>query len=209
MEPLDQRRTRPALSNLKQPLRETASQTAGPYVHIGCLPNASGVAGIFSEDLVRNRDLNETDGTAISLRGQIFDGERALAKDIMLEFWHADHTGSYATGIWGRTATDLQAGEYQFETIMPGATTDRDGSKLAPFISVMLFARGINLGLMTRIYFPHDETLLDSDPHLMHVDPIRRNTLICEPGEQTDSVSGSYIFNIRLQGEGETVFFEV
>jgi protocatechuate 3,4-dioxygenase alpha subunit len=104
MDSLDIRRTRPAGTNLTTPLRETASQTAGPYVHIGCLPNSVGVTGIYSVDLTRNKPLADA---PIKISGKIFEGEGLVCKDMMLEFWQADERGSYENGIW-------QAYQYQF-----------------------------------------------------------------------------------------------
>ncbi len=204
MKPLDERRLRPAESNLQSPLRETASQTAGPYVHIGCMPNFAGVSSVFPSDLSTNQDLSQCEGQTITISGRVFDGEGELAKDVMLEFWQADHNGSYENGIWGRSATDLETGEYGFKTIMPGTTIGIDSNRFAPCISVLLFARGINLGLNTRMYFPQYEDENAADPCLATVGSARRKTLLCA----TTNTQHLYRFDIHLQGDSETVFFD-
>jgi protocatechuate 3,4-dioxygenase alpha subunit len=203
MDPLDTRRNRPAETNTKMPLRETGSQTAGPYVHIGCLPNMAGVAGVFGEDLTCNVTL-DSDQTII-LSGYVFDGDGQVCKDVMLEFWQADASGYYNHGIWHRAGTDLDTGQYHIETILPSAIADLDGQMLAPFINVWVVARGINLGLLTRIYFYENDALNAADPHLALVPNNRKQTLYAT---QTDPPN-SYRFDVRLQGVNETVFFQI
>lgn len=203
MDPLDIRRTRPAKSNLVEPAQETASQTAGPYVHIGCLPNMAGVEGVYQSDLKSN--LLTPLQNAITVKGQVFDGNGDVCKDIMLEFWQAGEEGDYSNGLWHRSGTDLETGTYEFSTVMPGSHKSGTGETCAPFISVWIVARGINLGLHTRIYFPEHEDLQKQDPHLRMIDLHRRKTVICEA-----IASGlSYRFDIHLQGNEETVFFDV
>ena len=200
MDSLDIRRTRPAGTNLTTPLRETASQTAGPYVHIGCLPNSVGVTGIYSADLTRNKPLADA---PIKISGKIFEGEGLVCKDMMLEFWQADERGSYENGIWQRTSTNLESGLFSIKTQMPGKIPTAEGRVLAPFISVWVTARGLNLGLLTRIYFPEHESVITKDPHMALVPESRRGTLLAK------SIDGGYLFDIHLQGAAETVFFDV
>ena len=200
MDSLDIRRTRPAGTNLTTPLRETASQTAGPYVHIGCLPNSVGVTGIYSDDLTRNKPLADA---PIKISGKIFEGEGLVCKDMMLEFWQADERGSYENGIWQRTSTNLESGLFSIKTQMPGKIPTAEGFVLAPFISVWVTARGLNLGLLTRIYFPEHENVIAEDPHMALVPESRRGTLLAKP------MDGGYLFDIHLQGAAETVFFDV
>ena len=203
MDPLDIRRTRPAESNAQQPLRESGSQTAGPYVHIGCFPNMVGVEGIYPEDLASN--IEAKGGQAIQIAGQVFEGDRIACRDAMLEIWQADHQGDYASGIWRRSMTDLETGEFLFQAIKPGAVADQNGKLLAPSIMIWIVARGINIGLLTRLYFPEDERLQAEDPHLALVPIERRKTLIAT----ATGDAGGYRFDIHLQGEAETVFFDI
>lgn len=201
MDPLDIRRNRPAETNASEPPRETASQTAGPYVHIGCLPNMVGIEGIYPEDLTDNPV--KVTGEAIQISGRVYDGNNDICKDIMLEFWQADEQGDYINGIWRRAGTNLESGEYRIETVLPGTGTNEQGVKLAPFISVWIAARGINIGLQTRIYFPQFENANAQDPHLALVPPDRRKTIMAASIGQSQ-----YRFDVRLQGEAETVFFD-
>lgn len=203
MDPLDIRRTRPAQSNIQYPLRESASQTAGPYVHIGCLPSSVGVVGVYPDDLVAfgATAANKT----IVITGHVFEGEGITCKDIMLEFWQADANGDYSNGVWRRAGTNLETGEFSIETVMPGSIIDGQGRKLAPFINVWVTARGINIGLLTRIYFPNQGVSNAADPHLALVDENRRDTLLAK---QVSNTNG-YQFDVHLQGESETVFFDV
>jgi protocatechuate 3,4-dioxygenase alpha subunit len=203
MDPLDIRRTRPAVSNVETPLRETGSQTAGPFVHIGCFPNMLGIDGIYPEDLRSTVDVSG--GQAIRIFGQIFEGNRIPCKDVMLETWQADRHGDFSRGIWQRAPTDLETGAFVFETIKPGAITQESGGTLAPSINVLVVARGINIGLHTRLYFPEDTALQAGDPHLALVPESRRSTLMAT----TAGNAGEYRFDIHLQGEAETVFFDI
>lgn len=201
MDPLEIRRTRPAPSNVSQPCRETASQTAGPYVHIGCLPHWAGIGGVFPGDLITNAANTDLPaGEMITIEGRVFDGAGEVCRDVMLEFWHCQPDGTFDPGIWRRSATDLTTGTYSVQTIMPGVSGEN-----APFISVWITARGINTGLLTRIYFPDFSTQNVRDPHLAIIDRERHPTLMAVPGKN----HGQWTFDIRLQGERETVFFDI
>ncbi|MEL7429547.1 MAG: protocatechuate 3,4-dioxygenase subunit alpha [Pseudomonadota bacterium] len=201
MEPLETRRTRPAQSNAAQPYRETASQTAGPYVHIGCLPQWAGLGGVFLRDLVANTDdTNPPAGELITIEGHVIDGAGEICRDVMLEFWHCQPDGTFDPGIWRRSATDLATGTYIVETIMPGSSGEN-----APFIAVWITARGINTGLLTRIYFPEFSDANGRDPDLAMIDPKRHLTLMAAPGTKP----GQWTFDVHLQGEDETVFFDI
>lgn len=183
-----------AQSNLNFPIKESPSQTAGPYVHIGCLPNFVGVNGVFPKDLVANGVLPE--GDKITIKGHVIDGDGAIAKDIMIESWQADGTGDLENGIWRRMPTDLDTGEFVLETIMPGSV---DGN--SPHINLWIVARGINIGLNTRIYF--EDNINEDDMIWKHIPDNRKSTLIAK---QQDA---NYKYDIRLQGDNETVFFDV
>tara|TARA_R110002094_G_scaffold158893_1_gene144689 strand:+ start:565 stop:1155 length:591 start_codon:yes stop_codon:yes gene_type:complete len=191
---------------------ETASQTAGPYVHIGCTPNFSGITGVYERDIGAQMIAGDAAGTRITLRGQVFDGTGTPLRDAMVEAWQADAKGRYAgaegadphfTGF-GRCACDPDTGEFQFETVKPGAVPWPKGGMQAPHITMWIVARGINLGLHTRAYFA-DEPGNADDPVLARIEhKVRVNTLIAQAeGDLT------YRFNIHLQGLDETVFFDV
>ena len=195
-------------------LKESPSQTAGPYVHIGCVPNFCDITGVYPEDLGAHMVNAETKGERITVKGTIYDGTGTPLKDALVEIWQADAAGLYPgsdlrgaadpnfTG-WGRQAGDYDTGEWQFDTIRPGAVPFPDGRMMAPHISLWIVARGINIGLNTRMYFPDADN--SADPLLTRIEHQNRvATLIAE--RETDGV---YRFDIYLQGEKETVFLDV
>ncbi|QLL42153.1 protocatechuate 3,4-dioxygenase subunit alpha [Sulfitobacter pontiacus] len=195
-------------------LKESPSQTAGPYVHIGCVPNFCDITGVYPEDLGARMVNAKTKGERITVKGTIYDGTGTPLKDALVEIWQADAAGLYPgndprgaadpnfTG-WGRKASDYDTGEWQFDTIRPGAVPFPDGRMMAPHISLLIVARGINIGLNTRMYFPDADN--SADPLLTRIEHQNRvATLIAE--KETDGV---YRFDIYLQGEKETVFLDV
>lgn len=190
---------------------ETASQTAGPYVHIGCTPNFAGITGVYERDIGAQMITGDTAGTRIVLVGQVFDGAGEPMCDAMVEAWQADANGLYAgadgadphfTGF-GRCACDAKTGEFRIETIKPGAVPWPSGGMQAPHITLWIVARGINLGLHTRAYFA-DEPGNETDPVLAQIaDKARVGTLIANTDDGL-----SYRLNIHLQGIDETIFFD-
>ena len=205
-------------------MRETASQTAGPYVHIGLAPKAAGF-DIFENNFGNVLVTPETKGERIRIEGRVLDGIGTPVRDVLIEIWQANAAGKYAHPAdrqagkaidphfrgWGRSCTDFETGVYTFDTIKPGRVEGRNGSLMAPHISVWVVARGINLGLNTRIYFSDEAEANAEDPVLKVIEwEARRQTLVAERlDRKTDSGAVVYKFDIRLQGEGETVFFDV
>ena len=197
-------------------LKETPSQTAGPYVHIGCVPNFCDIEGVYPNDLGDSMVNDKTKGERITVTGTVYDGTGTPLKDAMVEIWQADAEGLYPgkdprgqadpnfTG-WGRKAGDYDTGEWVFETIKPGAVPFKDGRMMAPHITFWVVARGINIGLQTRMFFPDEAGANAQDPLLTRIEHQNRvSTLIAEK-----TGDGAYRFDIRLQGEGETIFFDV
>ena len=185
----------------------TPSHTVGPfYGHALPFPGGGDIAPPGHPD-------------AVALRGYVYDGAGVAVPDALLELWGADPEGGLPrvdgsmrrdpasggflgrNGVeftgWGRVQTDAD-GHWSARTLRPGA---RGGS--APHLSLCVFARGLLVHLFTRIYLPGDDAALAADPLLRRVDPARRDTLVA-----TREASGTYRFDIRLQGEGETVFLE-
>lgn len=174
-------------------MKETPSQTAGPFLHIGLAPQVAGVEGV--RDLGTQIIAPDTPGERIRIDGIIRDGAGDPVKDAMIEVWQADASGSHDPGLWGRISADFATGEWSFETIKPGA-----GQGAAPHLTLYILARGINIGLHTRLYFADEDNA--ADPVLAQVPEPRRATLIAH-GE-----GGAYRFEIVLQGADETVFFD-
>ena len=196
-------------------LKETPSQTAGPYVHIGLAPGAAGF-DIYRRELGWEIAGPDVPGERIRIEGLVYDGTGAPVKDILLEAWQADANGIYphpedprhaqvAPGFrgWGRIITDFDSGLWSFETIKPGPVPGRDKRIMAPHINLWLVSRGINIGLNTRMYFEDEDNAADPVLNLVEQES-RRQTLIARR-----TAPGTYRFDIRLQGEGETVFLDV
>jgi len=192
-------------------LVETPSQTAGPYVHIGCIPTFAGVEGVYPEDLGLSPIADGAKGEVITITGSVFDGTGWAMRDAMMESWQADAAGVYpgqdgadpAVNGFCRFAADKDSGEFTLRTVKPGAVTDRSGRVMSPHISIWIVARGINIGLNTRIYFEDEDN--DTDPLLARIEQRQRvDTLLAKRTGQ-----GTYRFDIRLQGEGETVFIDL
>ena len=187
----------------------TPSQTVGPFLHIGLVPGAYGVREVFGASVADPG----IPGTHIRIEGRIFDAEGNVAPDALVEIWQADHQGRYAHPAdgrplasnsfrgFGRCATDK--GGFAFATIKPGAVPGPDGTTQAPHINVGIFSRGLLKRLFTRIYFAGDPALA-TDAVLALVPEARRRTLLAQPAGP-----GVWAFDIRFQGDAETVFFDL
>ncbi len=199
-------------------LKETASQTAGPYVHIGLAPGAAGF-DIYEHELGWDIAGPNAKGERIRVEGVVIDGMGSPIKDVMLEVWQANADGHYAhpegggpveDGFrgWGRVITDFETGEWGFDTVKPGAVPGRNGTVQAPHLSLWIVSRGINIGLNTRMYFGDEADANAKDPVLNLIEwENRRATLVAARSDRDGTPV--YRFNIRLQGAEETVFFDV
>ncbi|NDJ57746.1 protocatechuate 3,4-dioxygenase subunit alpha [Enterobacteriaceae bacterium 4M9] len=206
---------------MKDYLPETASQTAGPYVHIGLAPHAAGFQ-IFENNFGHVLTNEHTRGERIIIEGRVLDGSGTPVRDVLLEIWQANAAGRYNHPDdrqadkpydpdfrgWGRACSDFESGLWRFDTIKPGPVTGRDGRLMAPHVNLWVVARGINLGLNTRMYFDDEAQANAKDPVLNLIEwEVRRKTLI---GKR--SIRGAdvvYTFDIILQGTDETVFFDL
>lgn len=201
-------------------LKESPSQTAGPYVHIGTTPNFSGIHSVYAEDLGAQPCPAAAKGERIIVTGQIFDGSGSPLRDALVEIWQADANGFYpGRGEhrceadphfpgWFRQPVDGDTGIYRFETIKPGQVPYVDGRKMAPHITIWIVARGINTGLHTRLYFSDEEVANAVDPLLGRVElKVRVPTLIAARGEENGVPC--YRFDIHLQGDKETIFLDI
>lgn len=202
-------------------LAETPSQTAGPYVHIGLIPHQAGF-DIFERNFSNDLTAPETRGERIRIEGTVFDGAGAPIRDALVEIWQANADGKYnhpadrqekpADGSfrgWGRTGADFRTGVWFFETVKPGAVIGRSGrGTMAPHVNFWIVARGINIGLNTRMYFADEAEANANDPVLNLIeDESRRSTLVAR--REIREGKPVYTFNIYLRGERETVFLDV
>jgi protocatechuate 3,4-dioxygenase alpha subunit len=177
----------------------TPSQTVGPFFSIGLL------------DVIRPEVVPPTTPGAVRIEGRVLDGAGDPVPDGMVEIWGADPDGAYrqrgkpapgAFAGFGRSGTDLD-GRFSFVTLKPGRVPGPGGQLQAPHLAVGVFARGLLKRLATRMYFPDEHEANAADPVLSLLDEQARSTLIA-----TDE-GGVLRFDVRLQGEGETVFFDV
>ena len=187
-------------------LHATTSQTVGPFFKIG-------FSWLYRDNLAGPGVAGER----VEIAGRILDGDGKPVPDGIVEIWQANAQGKYAhpddpqekpvepgfTG-YGRVATD-EEGRFRFTTIKPGRVPGPDGKLQAPHLAVSVFTRGLLRRLVTRIYFP-DEPGNAEDFALGLVDPARRGTLIAK---KMVGAAGSLEWNVVLQGQGETVFFEI
>jgi protocatechuate 3,4-dioxygenase alpha subunit len=197
----------------KPSLKQTPSQTVGPFFAYGLsAPQYGYQYTAIASDQVAD-DL--TPGERIRITGQVFDGAGAPVNDAMIEIWQADSEGRYAHPAdrrdsnqrfrgFGRfgTGTDSE-NRFSFHTIKPGSV---DGAQ-APHINVIVFMRGMLTHAYTRIYFSDEGEANARDPVLQGVPADRRHTLMAT--RQETPTATLYRFDIRMQGENETVFFEV
>lgn len=190
----------------------TPSQTVGPFFHYGLTPGAA-----YANVPVSADGLVAAPGTAgehVTLTGRVFDGEGQPVPDAMLEIWQADGEGRYAhdadrrprasNTFSGFGRSDTQAdGTFSFATIKPGPVPGPNGTLQAPHVLVAVHGRGMLTHLYTRFYFEDEAAANAGDPILALVPEDRRGTLIMKRSGST------YSLDIRLQGDGETVFFAV
>jgi protocatechuate 3,4-dioxygenase, alpha subunit len=191
----------------------TPSQTVGPYFAYGLTPRGKyDWKDTFGTDLV----TPDASGERIRIEGRVLDGDGLPINDCMIEIWQADAQGRYASPAdprrpnaafrgFGRAGTDAE-GRYGFDTIKPGSVPGLEGKMQAPHVVLAVFARGMLRQSYTRIYFA-DEAANADDAILALVPPERRATLVA--AKTMAQGRAIYTFDIRMQGEAETVFFEV
>jgi protocatechuate 3,4-dioxygenase alpha subunit len=174
--------------------KTTPSQTIGPFFHDALLDEDR-------SELVAPDDLG-----AIRIEGTVYDGAGDPVPDAMVEIWQADPAGLYDHedfSGFGRSGT-VEGGSFSFVTVKPGPVAGPDGWTQAPHIMVSVFARGLLKRLVTRIYFPDEGDANANDPVLSSIeDPGLRGTLIAR------DEGNALRFDIRLQGEHQTAFFEL
>ena len=192
------------MSNPAPAIVASASQTVGPFFHVG--PARSDHLGRMAGA--------DTPGEAMRLRVRVLDGDGVPVNDALVEVWQADAAGACppqppagqsppSFSGFGRLATN-DDGWCTFETIRPGAESGAGGVDQAAHFTVCLFMRGLLRHLYTRIYFAGDPAL-ETDPLLGIVPEARRRTLLAHPGAD----GATWEFTVRLQGDGETAFFDL
>ena len=194
-------------------LSESASQTAGPYVHIGLAPRDAGF-DIFEKTFGNVLVDQATKGERIRI-----EGSGTPLRDVLVELWQANAAGKYnhpadkqdkpvddAFRGWGRASSNFETGVWFFDTVKPGSVTGRNGRAMAPHVNLWIVARGINIGLNTRMYFSDEEKANAADPVLNLIEwEVRRGTLV----GKRDGAKPLYRFDVQLQGPNETVFFDI
>ena len=183
----------------------TPSQTVGPFLHLG-------LAWLTTTELATDASAGER----IVVAGSVLDGDGKPIPDALLELWQANAYGRYAHpddsqdkpidpefSGFGRIPTDKD-GHFRFSTVKPGATPGPGNTRQAPHIVVAVFMRGMLRHLYTRMYFS-DEAANAADPILGRIrEPARRDTLIAKRAAD----AAEYRWDIIMQGESETVFFD-
>lgn len=184
----------------------TASQTAGPFVHLGLTLNGS-VACLAGTGV---------QGEPVRLRCRLTDGDGAPVPDAVIEIWQANSLGKYQHPEdtqpkpddpdcfgFGRLAVS-EDGTCTFDTIKPGRVPGPGDATQAPHLNLSIFARGLLKQLVTRVYFA-DDPANSEDPVLALVPSERRDTLLA----RQEAGSEDWRIEIRLSGDKETVFFDV
>ena len=192
----------------------TPSQTVGPFFKYGLTP---GGKYEWNDAFTSNLVTPDTSGERIRLEGRVLDGDGQPVGDCMLEIWQADAQGRFsdpqdkralpnsAFKGFGRCGTDPN-GDYAFDTIKPGQVPDPDGKPQAPHLLLAVFARGMLLHTYTRIYFD-GEAANAADSVLALVPADRRATLVAT--RKGGGGNAVYHLDIRLQGDNETVVFDI
>jgi len=189
----------------KNILPQTASHTVGPFFGYGL--TAEQYNYDFPSIIKPNMRKEGINGIPICLTGKVLDGDNNPLNDAMIEIWHADPDGKYGTktksGVFGfgRCGTGSnKEGAYQFKTYKPGSSNDSD----PPYVNMIIFARGIQNHLFTRVYFPEDKNLFANDSLLQQIDSSKHKRLTARSTDE-----GSYAFDIVLQGDNESVFLDI
>ena len=190
------------------PLGQTPSQTVGPYFSMRLAAEGENI-------------LPVPDGAdRVVIVGRVLDGDGNHVEDALIETWQANSSGGYNhpddrrelgqsrefTGF-ARAQTDFETGVYRIETVKPGRVPDPEGELQAPHVTMIIQARGMLNPLFTRLYFSDEPEANQDDIVFRSVPSDRRETLIASLDEGSDPPT--YVFDVRLRGDSETVFFDV
>jgi protocatechuate 3,4-dioxygenase alpha subunit len=175
------------------------------------IPTHAGNPDYYDHEIGLSPIEDGAQGEIIEISGSVYDGTGWALRDALIESWQPDAAGKFATqegadpkvSGYCRFAADAESGEFTLRTVKPGRVGSRYGVMQAPHISLWIVARGINIGLQTRIYFDDEDNA--GDPVLSRIEQTPRvQTLIAKKTSE-----GQYRFDIRLQGDGETVFLDI
>ena len=191
------------MSTSSENLDETPFQTAGPFIHLGCMPNAIKIKKLYQNDLGVIPFNNKNQTELITIEGSVFDGNGIALDDVMLETWQCDEKGEFREDRgFARFIPNSLTKKFILKTVKPGTYKDFYGKIHCPHISLSISSRGLNMTLNTRIYFESDE--LKNDPLLSIVNNRNVNSLIAKKIK-----NHSYLFDIFLQGKEETIFLDI
>ena len=193
------------MKNFNKILDETPFQTAGPFLHIGCMPNKIKINSLYENDLGDIPFKNKNVAKMITIEGSVFDGNGIALDDVMLETWQCDENSQFlGDNGFARFIPDIQTKKFKLFTVKPGQVQNLDGKNHSPHICLSISSKGLNMTLNTRIYFEGDDLI--NDPILSMIKNNKGNidSLIAKKIQKN-----VYIFNVFLQGDKETVFFDI
>ncbi len=193
------------MKNSYKILDETPFQTAGPFLHIGCMPNKIKINNLYKNDLGKVPFKNKNEIEMITVEGSVFDGNGIALDDVMLETWQCDENGQFfGDNGFARFIPDKLTKKFRLFTVKPGQVENLDEKNQSPHICLSISSRGLNMTLNTRIYFEGDDLI--NDPILSMIKNNKGNidSLVAKKIQKN-----IYVFNVFLQGNKETVFFDI
>ena len=193
------------LKNYNKILDETPFQTAGPFLHIGCMPNKIKINNIYKNDLGEVPFKNKNEIEMITIEGSVFDGNGITLDDVMLETWQCDENSQFfEDNGFARFIPDKLTKKFKLFTVKPGQVKNLDSKNQSPHICLSISSRGLNMTLNTRIYFEGDDLI--NDPILSMIKNNKGNidSLVAKKIKKN-----VYAFDVFLQGDKETVFFDI
>ena len=193
------------MKNSKNILDETPFQTAGPFLHIGCMPNKIKINNLYKNDLGEVPFKNKNETEMITVEGSVFDGNGIALDDVMLETWQCDENGQFfEDNGFARFIPDKLTKQFKLFTVKPGQVQNLNVKNQSPHICLSISSRGLNMTLNTRIYFEGDDLI--NDPILSMIKNNKGNIHSLVAKKIKKNV---YVFDVFLQGDKETVFFDV
>ena len=193
------------MKNSNKILDETPFQTAGPFLHIGCMPNKIKINNLYKNDLGEVPFKNKNEIEMITIEGSVFDGNGIALDDVMLETWQCDENGQFfEDNGFARFIPDKLTKQFKLFTVKPGQVENLDRKNQSPHICLSISSRGLNMTLNTRIYFEGDDLI--NDPILSMIKNNKGNIHSLVAKKIKKNV---YVFDVFLQGDKETVFFDI